>query len=34
MALGGIAAPRAMAAGVVDVTTELMAQSLFVQVEF
>jgi len=30
MALGGIAAPRAMAAGVVDVTTELMAQSMFV----
>jgi putative membrane protein len=30
MALGGIAAPRAMAAGVVDVTTELMGQSLFV----
>jgi putative membrane protein len=30
MALGGIAAPRAMAVGVVDVTTELMAQSMFV----
>jgi len=30
MALGGIGAPRAMAAGMVDVTTELMAQSLFV----
>ena len=30
MALGGIAAPRAMAAGVVDVTAELMAQSLFI----
>jgi len=30
MALGGIAAPRAVAAGVVDVTTELMAQSLFI----
>src|ERR1051326_3124594 len=30
MALGGIAAPRAVAAGMVDVTTELMAQSLFI----
>jgi len=30
MALGGITAPRAMAAGMVDVTTELMAQSLFI----
>lgn len=30
MALGGISAPRAVAAGVVDVTTELMAQSLFI----
>jgi putative membrane protein len=30
MALGGITAPRAMAAGVVDVTAELMAQSMFV----
>ena len=30
MALGGIAAPRAVAAGVVDVTAELMAQSMFV----
>jgi putative membrane protein len=30
MALGGVAAPRAVAVGVVDVTTELMAQSLFI----
>lgn len=30
MALGGMAAPRAVAAGIADVTTELMAQSLFV----
>ena len=30
MGLGGIAAPRAVAAGVVDVTSELMAQSMFV----
>ena len=30
MALEGMAAPRAMAAGVVDVTAELMAQSMFV----
>jgi putative membrane protein len=30
MALGGIAPARAVAAGVVDVTTELMAQSLFI----
>jgi putative membrane protein len=30
MGLGGIAAPRAVAAGVVDVTCELMAQSMFV----
>lgn len=30
MALGGMAAPRAVAAGVADVTAELMAQSLFV----
>jgi putative membrane protein len=30
MALGGVAPVRAVAAGVVDVTTELMAQSLFI----
>ncbi|HEX4635637.1 MAG TPA: lysylphosphatidylglycerol synthase domain-containing protein [Rhizomicrobium sp.] len=30
MALAGIAAPRAVAVGVVDVTAELMAQSLFI----
>jgi len=30
MTLGGVAAPRAVAVGVVDVTTELMAQSLFI----
>jgi putative membrane protein len=30
MALGGVAAPRAVAVGVVDVTAELMAQSLFI----
>jgi len=30
MALGSVAAPRAVAVGVVDVTTELMAQSLFI----
>lgn len=30
MALGGVAPARAVAAGVVDVTTELMAQSLFI----
>jgi len=30
MALGGIAAPRAVAVGVVDVTAELMAQGLFI----
>jgi len=30
MTLAGIAAPRAMAVGVVDVTAELMAQSMFV----
>ena len=30
MALGGVAAPRAVAVGMVDVTTELMAQSLFI----
>jgi len=30
LALGGIAPARAMAAGVVDVTTELMAQALFI----
>ena len=30
MTLGGVAAPRAVAAGVVDVTTELMAQSFFI----
>jgi putative membrane protein len=30
MALAGVSAPRAMAVGVVDVTAELMAQSMFV----
>src|SRR6478609_12246174 len=30
LSLGGVATPRAVAVGVVDVTTELMAQSLFV----
>jgi putative membrane protein len=32
MALGGVAAPRAVAVGVVDMTMEVMAQSLFILV--